>query len=179
MLPISKRSKKLKPIYRDKYILQELKAGRKYKEICEHFEEQCQVEQVLKVLVMTKEGIMEDEKVYYVENLEIKTAEIIKVGRKYYYLKSNLESWEHNKVLIKGNMSIIPFHDCGRIQFYLKIEEAKKEVAEQKIKKRMMDKIHTLWNVFNSLETFSKDEEKIFIKKIEEITKQMLLKRRI
>jgi len=38
MLPISKRSKKLKPIYRDKYILQELKAGRKYKEICEHFD---------------------------------------------------------------------------------------------------------------------------------------------
>ena len=41
MLPISKRSKKLKPIYRDEYILQELKAGREYKEICEYFEENC------------------------------------------------------------------------------------------------------------------------------------------
>ena len=38
MLPISKRSKKLKPIYRDEYILQELKAGREYKEICEYFD---------------------------------------------------------------------------------------------------------------------------------------------
>ena len=38
MLPISKRSKKLKPIYRDEYILQELKAGREYKENCEYFD---------------------------------------------------------------------------------------------------------------------------------------------
>ena len=38
MLPISKRSKKLKPIYRDEYILQELKAGREYKKICEYFD---------------------------------------------------------------------------------------------------------------------------------------------
>ena len=38
MLPVSKRSKKLKPIYKDEYILQELKAGREYKEICEYFD---------------------------------------------------------------------------------------------------------------------------------------------
>ena len=38
MSPASKRSKKLKSIYKDEYILQELKAGREYKEICEYFD---------------------------------------------------------------------------------------------------------------------------------------------
>ena len=38
MLSVSKRSKKLKPIYKDEYILQELKAGREYQEICEYFD---------------------------------------------------------------------------------------------------------------------------------------------
>jgi len=38
MQPKSKRSKKMVPIYRDEYILQELKKGRDYKEICEYFD---------------------------------------------------------------------------------------------------------------------------------------------
>lgn len=38
MIPKTKRSKKLHPIYRDKYILQELKVGREYKEICTYFD---------------------------------------------------------------------------------------------------------------------------------------------
>jgi site-specific DNA-methyltransferase (adenine-specific) len=38
MLSSSKRSKKVKPIYKDDYILQELKAGREYQEICEYFD---------------------------------------------------------------------------------------------------------------------------------------------
>lgn len=38
MQPKSKRSKKMEPVYRDEYILQELKKGRDYKEICEYFD---------------------------------------------------------------------------------------------------------------------------------------------
>ena len=38
MQPKSKRSKKMEPIYRDEYILQELKKGRDYKGICEYFD---------------------------------------------------------------------------------------------------------------------------------------------
>ena len=38
MLPKSKRSKKLVPIYKDEYILQELKKGREFIEICEYFD---------------------------------------------------------------------------------------------------------------------------------------------
>ena len=38
MLPKSKRSKKLVPVYRDEYILKELKNGTDYNEICEYFD---------------------------------------------------------------------------------------------------------------------------------------------
>ena len=38
MLPKSSRSKKLLPVYRDDFILQELKKGKEYKEICDYFD---------------------------------------------------------------------------------------------------------------------------------------------
>ena len=38
MLPKTKRSKKLVPVYRDEYILRELQEGRDYSEICEYFD---------------------------------------------------------------------------------------------------------------------------------------------
>ena len=39
MLPRSARSKELQPVYRDEYILRELKVGRDYAEICGYFDE--------------------------------------------------------------------------------------------------------------------------------------------
>ena len=39
MMPKSKRSKKLTPVYRDEYILRELQDGRSYNDICKYFDE--------------------------------------------------------------------------------------------------------------------------------------------
>lgn len=41
MLPKTKRSKKLVPVYRDEYVLRELKEGREYEEICKYFDDNC------------------------------------------------------------------------------------------------------------------------------------------
>ena len=38
MLPKSNKSKKLIPVYRDEYVLRELKKSREYSEICEYFD---------------------------------------------------------------------------------------------------------------------------------------------